>query len=690
MDIAGAQIAASMQRPETPTIGLQIHQRFAAEVLNVSGDQVTLVLEGTPFVARLANAEQAAALQGQRFATFQVKEYTPNLIQLQLLSTVAPQPAPTTTAPPKTPSTLIPNLLRLAGLPEDEANIMIAQALVKGGLPVNAEVVNELRSSLSKIGAWGQAHANQAANLKASSLPLSPQAILLALQQEQGANLVELMRSLSNQLQKAIHDNPQHAQKLQQMLSLLNQLRVDWSADQAKTVQQLQQAIPFMSRPIERDLAQFLKEHLPLLNTIEGQASFEQALSKLMQDHLSFLSVEERAALQEEIIQLLAHTNQPFSTAEGQAMLTRELMRLIQERVPFLQTLQGQTAFGVTLSTLIQSYLPQLTNTDGIMSFEQALFELIQRYAQLTTEPEKLKELQNQLSQLVQKHLYTLSTPQGQSLFERELAHLIQQYSVSQPFARQAEGNPALKDLLTLLNLPKGTALEQDISHFIKNNLNILSASHQANQLEADMMRLKTNKAQFLESTQGDAHLLQLAKLRGELSGTGLDTLLKEVDKLLDRIRWVQYENVMPQSQPQKAQWLILELPIQISDAGEKQQPKVQLKVAYQSKDKDREIDPNNTHILLHFELGLHEESIDVDMAIVDRKIGAQVIVSNQALQPIAEDELSSLADGLKELGYLLQTARCELARPKRVSLSEIQSTTAYPENPLGSFNLTA
>jgi len=214
--------------------------------------------------------------------------------------------------------------------------------------------------------------------------------------------------------------------------------------------------------------------------------------------------------------------------------------------------------------------------------------------------------------------------------------------------------------------------------------------SSQKDSLESEIARLIQDKTQFLTSPEGQAKMVQLARLRNELGGgMGMDAVLKDVDTLMDRMRWIQLENVPTQSAPFKEQWLNLELPLTTMQ-GETQQPMVKLRVAYQPKDKNRKIDPNNTHIMLHFDLGVQDESIDVDMAIVERKIGAQVIVSNQVLQPIAEDEMSTLADGLKELGYLLQTARCDLAHPKRASLSEIQSTSTYPENPLGSYNLRA
>src|SRR4030042_5879604 len=92
MEIASAQAASLVARPEASTLGLQLNQRFAAEVLNVSGDQVTLMLEGTPFVARLTSADQASALQNQRIANFVVRENTGTLVPLQLIPRGAAAP----------------------------------------------------------------------------------------------------------------------------------------------------------------------------------------------------------------------------------------------------------------------------------------------------------------------------------------------------------------------------------------------------------------------------------------------------------------------------------------------------------------------------------------------------------------------------------------------------------------------
>jgi hypothetical protein len=157
-----------------------------------------------------------------------------------------------------------------------------------------------------------------------------------------------------------------------------------------------------------------------------------------------------------------------------------------------------------------------------------------------------------------------------------------------------------------------------------------------------------------------------LARLPGELAGKAPESLAKDIEQLLDRVRWTQFRNVEPQTPPMRGNWLTLELPVIATAQGNVQsQPEiVQIRIAYQSKGGEkRKIDINNTHLVMHFELD-EINSMDVDLAIIERKIGARVTVSNPVLQPLAEDELPALASGMEELGFILKTVYCETSLP--------------------------
>ena len=52
MNVAGSSPIAFIQRPTDTSLALQMNQRIAAEVLQISGDRVLLALEGSRVVAR--------------------------------------------------------------------------------------------------------------------------------------------------------------------------------------------------------------------------------------------------------------------------------------------------------------------------------------------------------------------------------------------------------------------------------------------------------------------------------------------------------------------------------------------------------------------------------------------------------------------------------------------------------------
>ncbi len=752
MDLISAQAASLISRPEASTLTLQINQRFAAEVLNVADDQVTLVLEGTPFVARLTSVDQAAALQGQRFANFVVRENTGNVVQLQLL----PRPGTTPETPVETgkaASTLIPNLLRMAGLPTSDTNSTIAQALIRQGLPVNAELVNELNSALANISGWGQFQANQAAMLKAAGLPLTPETLVLALAQNNVTTLTEMINALKGKLAQAIKENPQKAAQLQDILHLLDQMSLNWDTSD---VQQLQQALAFLGRPIESELAKFLRQNLPALNAFSGQAAFEQALAEFLQNTFPFLSADERAALQSEIMQMLQN-NPSLLEADGQAALERELAKLIQSNpsgqpgltplenmIPqlvqkyanALGTPEGQAAFEHDLLTYLQNLLPPSKTNAEMENVARQAMQLVRDALSTLNTPEGQAQLQEQLAQLlqstsfsaeeqaslvdeltqlIQHNLKNLDTPEGQSALEQNLARLLQGRASSLPNADMLELSQHLQSRLSSLSAQEDlalvsrditrivqghlltlssdgrTGLQQGLAQFLQTNGALMSAEARA-LLEQDMARLLQDKNAFLQSPESQAGLMTLARLRGGLSGSGMDALLKEMDNLLGRMRWMQFENAPPQGTPLKEQWLAMELPLLAGAQlpGQTQQPLVQLRVAYQSEGKKRKIDPNNTHIMLHFDLGIKDEFVDVDLAVVERKIGAQITVSNTDIQPIAEDEIPNLEEGLEQVGYLLQTARCDLAKPKPLQTTSTEAQKEYVPDYVGKLNLRA
>jgi hypothetical protein len=242
--------AAPAQRPEDAALQLRINQRFAAEVLQVSGERVLLALDGVRIVARMVSAEQAASLAERRFAQFIVKDSNSSLVTLQVLHPEqgAVQGQATQEAE------LIPNLLRIAGLPVNQATVEIARGLLNQGLQVNPELVQALQRLLAQTPHSSAAAAQAAAALKALGLPLSAEALALALQSL--PPLDTLLAGLQSQLRSLARARPALAPLAEKALAILDGLVLRLDGADAPLAEQLKRAISLMGRSSEHLLAE--------------------------------------------------------------------------------------------------------------------------------------------------------------------------------------------------------------------------------------------------------------------------------------------------------------------------------------------------------------------------------------------------------------------------------------------------
>ena len=71
-------------------------------------------------------------------------------------------------------------------------------------------------------------------------------------------------------------------------------------------------------------------------------------------------------------------------------------------------------------------------------------------------------------------------------------------------------------------------------------------------------------------------------------------------------------------------------------------------------------IDPDNNRLILSVDLD-EKNTLEVDISMVGKRIGAWLTVTDEDWRNLVEDELPSLQDGLEKLGYFLQFARCEV-----------------------------
>ncbi|MBN1536734.1 MAG: hypothetical protein JW908_08390 [Anaerolineales bacterium] len=254
MNISGPAPIATVQRPDESTLALRLNQRFAAEVLQVSGDRAILSVEGVQIVARMTSMEQASQLIERRFAQFVVRDLSESSVTIQLLSQGKSTGQLASTQAPE----FIPNLLKFAGLPVNETTEMIARALLSNQLPVTVELVTEMHTLLMQEAHWDQNTAQLAAALKAAGIPLSLGALALA--KSDFPALVEMVTSLQTKLETIQQSNvPAITKELaKNAIELLRQLVVSLGDKSEPLKTNLQDVFRILGTPIEKELAKFV------------------------------------------------------------------------------------------------------------------------------------------------------------------------------------------------------------------------------------------------------------------------------------------------------------------------------------------------------------------------------------------------------------------------------------------------
>ena len=277
MTISGPTPLPPIQRSDDSALALRLNQRIAAEVMQVAGDRVSLVIEGIKVVARMTSSEQATMLEEHRFANFVVRDLSGPVITLQLIP-----PAATQTQVRVAPD-LIPNLLQVSGVPINEWTTQIGRALLNQGLPVTPDQIAELQEFLADIDGWGPQHAQMAAAIKSAGLPLTKGALELVMQQP--PPVTEMSTRLITQLQALLRKKltPEMAAMTQESLAMLKEVFVE-NGDPEMIKAMLQQAVKILGRSVESSLSRMLQEsqstNTPQKSSLLTLAALRQQLSE--------------------------------------------------------------------------------------------------------------------------------------------------------------------------------------------------------------------------------------------------------------------------------------------------------------------------------------------------------------------------------------------------------------------------
>ncbi len=243
---------SSLQNQSESTLFLKVNQHIAGEVIKVENEQVILSIQGVQLVARMITPEQTASLIEKRFAQFIVKDMSNDVLTLQLAET---KPSVNQLTLSTNNTRLLSKLLVQAGIEDNLSNQLIAQAAIRNGLTITANLVDDLKSSLRNIPNWGKDHATAAATLKSHGIIITPESINLMLnaQKDVSGQVLKIIQ----QLTQALSDRrlpPTLIDLAKTSLQILSQAVMDASLPAEVLTTKLQNAIILLGKSVENEL----------------------------------------------------------------------------------------------------------------------------------------------------------------------------------------------------------------------------------------------------------------------------------------------------------------------------------------------------------------------------------------------------------------------------------------------------
>ncbi len=256
--IPGPPPVSPVQHPDEGSLFLRVNQRVAGEVLKVGNEQVILSIQGVQVVARLTNPEQLTALIDRRFAQFLVKDMSNQVVTLQLLELPTQQSA-AEVATTNREALLLKGLLNQIGLPATPENQILAQAVIRQGLPVTAEVLQDLRRVLEGIQPWGETEANLAVLLKSHQVPVSPETLRLLANSpaEVTQAFAKLVQQLGQLQQDGSISSSMRAQ-ISQVLNVFSQAIIIGDQPAEVMIARLKNAVSLLGKSLEGELANLI------------------------------------------------------------------------------------------------------------------------------------------------------------------------------------------------------------------------------------------------------------------------------------------------------------------------------------------------------------------------------------------------------------------------------------------------
>lgn len=241
---------------EKPEQFLKVNQRIAGEILNISNEQVVLAVNGIQIVARMTSAEQLASLMEKRYAYFVVKEINQEQITLQIATPHANEEI----KKPATDNLLGKAILEQFGIPSNDKNLQIVQALLNRGLQITSSLFIEINEVLKTNPEWSAREAQLAAAIKSAGLPLTEESLKIALNAAKDIriNFINLYEQLVAS-QNRPDLTPAIRQQIQSVLDTIKNIMVNGGDTSENIENVLRWAVKGLGTSIENEIAKLIK-----------------------------------------------------------------------------------------------------------------------------------------------------------------------------------------------------------------------------------------------------------------------------------------------------------------------------------------------------------------------------------------------------------------------------------------------
>lgn len=247
----------------------------------------------------------------------------------------------------------------------------------------------------------------------------------------------------------------------------------------------------------------------------------------------------------------------------------------------------------------------------------------------------------------------------------------------SRPPVQTAE---ALSRLLASLKQARSQGLTEEALQLLQSSLRGLDAlviqgdgesSGLAGQLQAAVKLLgRSLESLLLDQIQNPASaihgndLLSLAALQHTLERCGAHEAARAIAEFLDDMRLNQFMNAKPESPPRLGEWSELGFALQKTHDVF---TTARLRIAREADERGSRINPACTRLILQVELR-PGEAVEVDLSLAGRQVRTSVTAPDPDWCKQAENELSTLAEALSELGYVLKDAHVDVGAPQPFS----------------------